>query len=164
MGETCSVNVTIGISEMKVSNRPADILVTYSLGSCVGVAVYDPVACVGGMVHCMLPLSKFDPARAQQKPAMFTDTGVSALIRAALDLGAQKQRLTVKVAGAAKFMDEQGTFRIGERNLTILRKVLWKNNMLIAAEEVGGTAARTLYLYMDTGRTVVRSQGRKYEI
>jgi chemotaxis protein CheD len=164
MGGACCVNVTIGISEMKVSNRAEDILVTYSLGSCVGVAIYDPVACVGGMVHCMLPLSKSDLPKAKQKPAMFTDTGVHTLIQTALDMGAQKQRLIVKVAGAAKLMDEQGTFRIGERNLTVLRKVLWKNNFLIAAEEVGGTIARTLYLYMDTGRTVIRSQGQEREL
>lgn len=149
---------------MKVSNSTDDILVTYSLGSCVGVTLYDPVARIGGMVHCMLPLSKTDPEKAKNKPAMFTDTGVSALIQTALDMGAQKQRLIIKVAGAAQLMDENGTFRIGERNLTVLRKVLWKNNIIIAAEDVGGTIARTVFLHMDTGQTVVRSQRTEREL
>jgi chemotaxis protein CheD len=149
---------------MKMSNSTDDILVTYSLGSCVGVTLYDPVAHIGGMVHCMLPLSKTDLVKAKNKPAMFTDTGVATLIQTALDMGAQKQRLIIKVAGAAQLMDENGTFRIGERNLTVLRKVLWKNNIIIAAEDVGGTIARTVFLHMDTGRTVVRSQRTEREL
>ena len=149
---------------MKVSNSTDDILVTYSLGSCIGVTLYDPVARVGGMAHCMLPLSKTDPEKAKIRPAMFTDTGVSALLQTALDMGAQKQRLIIKVAGAAQLMDENGTFRIGERNLVVLRKVLWKNNIIIAAEDVGGTIARTVFLYMDTGKTVVRSQRMEREL
>lgn len=158
------MNITVGISELRLSNSPEDILVTYSLGSCVGITLYDPVACIGGMVHCMLPLSKTDPEKARQKPAMFTDTGLTALIQGVLDMGAQKQRLMVKIAGAAQLMDENGTFRIGERNLTIAQKVLWKNNMLITASETGGTIARTVYLHMDTGRTIIRSQRQEREI
>ncbi len=155
---------TVGISEMKVSTEPGDVLVTYSLGSCVGLAVYDPVACIGGLIHCMLPLSKIDPAKAAATPAMFTDTGVPALLQEMLNRGASKRRLIAKVAGAAALMDEKGMFKIGERNFTVLRKILWKNDILIAAEETGGTIARTLYLYMDTGRTVIKSQGQEHEL
>ncbi len=155
---------TIGISEMKVSNRPDDVLVTYSLGSCVGLSLFDPVAGVGGLIHCMLPLSKIDAAKAQAKPCMFTDTGVPALLQAVFDLGAERRNLIAKVAGAASLLDDKGLFKIGERNYTVLRKVLWKNNILIAGEDVGGTAARTVYLFMDSGRTIVRSGGRETEL
>ncbi len=158
------MNVVLGISEMMVSDRPDDVLITYSLGSCIGLTFYDPVARVGGMIHCMLPLSKIEPEKARLKPAMFTDTGVTALIQAMYDKGAHKQRLIAKVAGAAQLLDEKGTFRIGERNYIVLRKVLWKNDILITAEDIGGTIARTLCLYMDTGRTVVRSQGQEREL
>ena len=158
------MNHTVGISDMKTTNRRDDVIVTYSLGSCVGLALYDPVAGVGGMIHCMLPLSKIDPAKAQANPSMFTDTGVPALLQAVFDLGAERAHLVAKVAGAASLLDEKGLFRIGERNHTILRKVLWRNDILIAAEDVGGTQARTLYLYMDTGRTVVRSGGQESEL
>ena len=149
---------------MKISTDPDDVIVTYSLGSCIGVTLYDPGACVGGMIHCMLPLSKIDPVKAKVNPQMFTDTGVPTLIQGLLDLGAQKKNLIAKVAGAAKLLDEKGMFRIGERNYTVLRKIMWKNNILIAAEDTGGTVARTVYLYMDSGKTVVRSQGQHREL
>ncbi len=155
---------TVGISEIAVTGKREDIIVTYSLGSCVGLTLFDPVAQVGGMIHCMLPLSKIDPAKAKQSPAMFADTGIPHLLRCVLDMGAEKKNLVAKVAGAAQLMDEQGTFRIGERNYVVLRKVLWKNDILIAADDTGGTIARTMYLYMDTGRTMIKSRGSETEL
>ena len=155
---------TIGISEMKISTQQDDVLITYSLGSCVGLALYDPVARIGGLIHCMLPLSKIDPAKAQLNPMMFTDTGVPALIQGMLDLGAQKKNLVAKVAGAASLLDDKGTFKIGERNYIVLRKVLWKNNILIAADDTGGSIPRTMLLYMDSGRVLLRSRGEEKEL
>lgn len=162
-GET-PLNQTIGISEMKISVERDDVLVTYSLGSCVGLSLFDPVAGVGGMIHCMLPLSKIDLAKAQARPCMFTDTGVPALLQAVFNLGAERRNLVAKVAGASSLLDEKGLFKIGERNYTVLRKVLWKNNILIAAEDVGGTTARTMSLYMADGRTTIKSNGREVEL
>jgi len=144
---------------MIVSQNGEEVLVTYSLGSCIGVAVYDPNVGVGGLIHCMLPLSRLDAERAMRTPQMFTDTGVPALLNAVLDLGASRKRLIVKVAGGAAPLSDNGIFKIGERNYTVLRKVLWKNDILIAGEDVGGTIARTMKLYMDTGKTTVRSGG-----
>lgn len=158
------MNHTVGISEMKVTNAREDVLVTYSLGSCVGLSLYDPSNGVGGLIHCMLPLSRVDPAKAKIKPHMFTDTGVSDLIQSVLDMGAQKRNLIARVAGASQIMDDKGMFKIGMRNHTVLRKVLWKNNILIAAEDVGGTAARTMYLYMSDGRTTIKTRGVETEL
>jgi chemotaxis protein CheD len=112
----------------------------------------------------MLPVSKIDAEKAKTNPCMFTDTGVPALIQAVLGLGARKGNLIAKVAGAAQLLDEKGTFKIGERNYTVLRKVLWKNNILIAAEDVGGTTARTMYLHMSDGRTTLKSGGVEKEL
>jgi chemotaxis protein CheD len=154
----------VGISEMKISQNQTDILVTYSLGSCVGMSVYDPVAKVGGLIHCMLPLSKIDPVKAKNNPFMFTDTGVPLMLETLFNAGAQKNRLIVKVAGASTLLDEKRLFRIGERNHTVLRKILWKNGILIAAEDVGGTASRTMYLYMASGMTTIKSGGREVEL
>jgi chemotaxis protein CheD len=155
---------TIGISEMKLSNQRDDILVTYSLGSCIGVTVYDPVACAGGMIHCMLPLSRIDPEKVQVSPCMFVDTGIPMLFEEAYRLGAQKSRIILKVAGAAQILDEQGTFKIGERNYAVLRRILWKNNVFIAAEDVGGTISRTMSLEIGTGRVIIKSRGREVEL
>ena len=149
---------------MRASSNPSDVLVTYSLGSCIGLALYDPVARVGGLIHCMLPLSTIDPLRAEESPAMFTDTGVPALIQAVLDLGADKTRLSVKVAGAAHLLDDRNTFRIGERNKMVLRKVLWRNSLFITAVDTGGTIARTMSLRLDNGLTSIRTGGKQYDL
>ena len=155
---------TVSVSDMTISNSPQDVIVTYSLGSCVGLSLYDPVACVGGMIHSMLPLSKIDRDKAKLNPAMFADTGVPSLLQAVFDLGAQRKRLIAKVAGCAQLLDEKKLFKIGERNYTVLRKVLWKNDILIAAEDVGGNTPRTMYLHMATGKTILKIRGREVEL
>ena len=149
---------------MEVSSQAEDVLVTYSLGSCVGLALYDPVARVGGLIHCVLPVSSIDPAKARMNPCMFTDTGAPALIQSILNLGAQKDRLIARVAGAASLLNGKGAFDIGERNYIVLRKVLWENKILVAAEDTGGTIARTICLYMNTGRTTVKSRGLERDL
>ncbi len=146
----------VGISKMAVSTEPMDVLVTYSIGSCIGLTLYDPVACAGGLIHCMLPLSRIDPLKARENPCMFTDTGIQALLQALFDRGARRRNLVAKVAGGSRILDEKGLFNIGEKNYYVVRKVLWKNDILIAAEDIGGTAKRTVSLYMATGETTVR--------
>lgn len=152
-------DVVVGIAELAVSTNPNERLITYSLGSCIGLTLFDPVAGVGGMIHCMLPLSKLEKDKAARNPAMFTDTGTVKLLNEVLKLGAKKGRLIAKLAGASSLLDDKQLFRIGERNYAVVRKVLWKNDILVAAEECGGCKSRTLSLYMDDGRVTVRSKG-----
>jgi chemotaxis protein CheD len=139
------------------------LLVTYSLGSCIGVALYDPVTRVGGMLHYMLPESIIDPDKARFKPAMFADTGIPVLFKAAYRLGLEKKRARIIVAGGSQILDESGTFNIGKRNYAALRKIFWKNNVLVSAEDVGGNVSRTLYLEINTGKAWIRN-GRKEEV
>ncbi len=157
-------SITVDISGMRLTNNREDILVTYSLGSCVGVTLFDPMAGIGAMIHCMLPLSKIDPEKAKLKPYMFVDTGVAAMLGEMYAMGAKRGNLIAKVAGAGSPLGREETFRIGQRNYTILRKFLWKNNILIDKEDVGGAKARTLYLYMADGRTTVKSEGKEVEL
>jgi chemotaxis protein CheD len=152
-------HVMVEISDMKLSAEAEDILVTYALGSCLGVAIYDPAARVGGMVHCMLPHSAIDPEKAEANPCMFVDSGIPALFEGAYQLGAHKERVVVKAAGCAQILDAQGHFRIGERNYAMFRKLLWRNNVLINGEAVGGGCSRTMYLDVGTGRVSVRING-----
>ncbi len=154
----------VGVSDMCVSSDPADTIITYSLGSCIGLTLFDPEAGVGGMLHSLLALSRMDRAKAEANPFMFTDTGATRLIQALLDMGASKSRLLAKVAGAASPLDVRGSFQIGERNYTVLHKVLWKNGILIAGEDVGGKRPRTMTLYMDSGITTVKSAGTETAI
>lgn len=154
----------VSTSEIRVSNRSGDVLVAYSLGSCLGITVYDPVVHAGGMIHCMLPLSRIDTERAQRTPATFVDTGVPALLEEAYDLGAQKDRIILKVAGGSQILDEKGPFDIGQQNYRVLREILSKSNIPIAAEDVGGSAPRTMYLEIDTGKVIIRSRNKESEL
>jgi len=158
-------NVTVGISDMALSANPDDLIITYSLGSCLGVTVFDAEAGVGGMVHCQLPnCTTEDKSRAISNPAMFVDTGVSLLFQKFFELGGSRSRMIVKAAGCAAILDQNGFFRIGERNFTLFRKLLWKNNILLKGSETGGDVSRTLVLEMSTGRTLIRSKGEEREI
>ena len=149
----------VGISEYAVSTDPGDTFVTYSLGSCVALTLHDPVAGVAGMLHAMMPTKTANAEKAAQTPAMYVDAGTLVMLQALFDRGATRANLVAKVIGAASHIDEGNLFRIGERNYMVLRKVLWKNGVLIASEDVGGNTSRTVYLDVGTGRTRVKSEG-----
>lgn len=154
----------IGIAEMAVSSAGGERLVTYALGSCLGVCVHDPVAGVGGLLHVMLPSSEIDPQKAQRNPCMFVDTGVPELFRAAYRAGAQKERLVVKVVGGAATADgeQPDSFQVGKRNVLTLRKLLWKNGVILRAEDVGGQRlSRSVFLQVATGEVLVKTNGRE---
>jgi chemotaxis protein CheD len=112
----------------------------------------------------MLPLSKINPQKAATKPCMFVDTGVPELFRAVYAIGGLKERIVVRVAGCASPLNAGEMFRIGQRNYVMLRNLLWKNNILIAAEDVGGTAGRTVRFDLDTGCVVIRSGAEEHEL
>lgn len=155
-------DVTVGMADLQVSADPAARLVTYALGSCLGIAVYDPVARVGGLLHVMLPLSEIDRERARDNPALFVDTGVPALFRACYGLGAVKSRVIVKVAGGASAAaaGAPDQFQIGKRNMLTLRKLLWKNGVLVRAQDVGGHGiSRNMSLAVADGSVTLRSAG-----
>lgn len=153
-------DIVVGIGELAVGGRD-DLLVTYALGSCLGITLYDPVAGVGGMLHAMLPTSSLDPRRAAQTPGLFVDTGVPALFRACYGAGAVKQRIVVRVAGGGRAaVDGEDQFQIGKRNILTLRKLLWKNAVLVQAEDVGGeNLSRSLALHVATGTLRLRRNG-----
>ncbi|MDR3556832.1 MAG: chemotaxis protein CheD [Syntrophobacteraceae bacterium] len=153
----------IGVADMAVSNSAEELLITYSLGSCIAVIIYDPVASVGGMLHYMLPESTLDPGKARRNPCMFADTGITHLFKSSYRMGAKKENLVVKTVGGAQTLDPNGVFNIGKRNYLAMRKIFWKNNVSVAAEHVGGEVNRTVRLLMDTG-TVLLKVGREAEI
>ena len=152
-------DLIVGISDIKISNSPDDVIVTYALGSCIGISVYDPVAKVGGLLHYMLPDSTLDEKKAKDNPAMFADTGIPTLFKACYRLGAEKKRMIVKAAGRASIIDDTNFFRIGQKNIMAMRKIFWKNNVMIASEDTGANHNRTVRLEMATGKTLVRTSG-----
>jgi chemotaxis protein CheD len=156
--------ITVGVGDMQLSSQAGDVVITHALGSCIGIALHDPVAAVGGILHFMLPDSAVNPQRAAESPWMFADVAIPRFFRAAYDLGAQKSRLIVKVAGGAKLLDDNEYFAIGKRNHTMLRKLFWQNGILIKGEHVGGAVSRTLYLEVGSGRTWLSVGGQEIEL
>jgi chemotaxis protein CheD len=150
-------DLIVGISDLKVSNNPTDVLITYALGSCIGVAVFDPKARVGGLLHFMLPDSSLDANKAKTTPAMFADTGITLLFKSSYAMGAEKKRMIVKVAGGASILDDTNYFRIGQKNITALRKIFWRNNVLIDSEDTGENFNRTVKLELSSGRCILKS-------
>ena len=151
--------VIVGVADICMSDNADALLVTYALGSCIGVTVYDPVAKVGGMLHFMLPLGELSQEKSKAKPAMFGDTGIPLLFKSCYELGAKKERLIVCAAGGAEVLCDDGHFKIGSRNRTLLRKIFWKNGILLAGDETGGSVSRTLSLRMQDGAVTVSGQG-----
>jgi chemotaxis protein CheD len=155
------MKIIVGVGDMQLSNNPEAILATYSLGSCICVAIYDPLVKVGGLLHYMLPESSLNTSNAQKNPYMFGDSGIPLLFKESYKLGAKKSRLKVMVLGGAQILDQNGLFNIGKRNHTVVRKMFWKNNVMVDFEAVGGVVNRTIKLALNDGEAWLKVSGER---
>ncbi|MFA5903907.1 MAG: chemotaxis protein CheD [Desulfobacula sp.] len=153
----------VGVADMKVSNNPAESVITYSLGSCIGLVIYDPAVKVGGILHYMLPESSIDREKAAARPFMFADTGIPMLFKTAYQMGAVKSRIRIYAAGGAEILDQKGFFNIGKRNYMALKKMFFKNDVIIHKQDVGGNINRTVRLEIGTGDIYVKTSGSQEE-
>jgi len=156
----------VGVADLKVSAAMSDVIITHALGSCLGITVYDPVAHVGGLLHVMLPDSGIDPEKAAGNPYMFVDSGVPLLFKDCYRLGARKERLIVKVAGGAalRSVAQEDYFQIGKRNFVMLRKLLWRNGVMIKSHDVGGSVSRTMTLDVGNGEVTLAINGKRVRL
>jgi chemotaxis protein CheD len=157
------MEIIVSISDMKATNRVKDVLVTHALGSCLGLAAYDPAAGVAGLIHCLLPVAR-DGKGLVKNPYMYVNTGVPQMMRALFNRGATRETLILKAAGCGRMMHISNQFDTGANNFAALKKLLQVNEMKLAAEDVGGTIPRTMRLYAETGRVVISSCGRSWEL
>jgi chemotaxis protein CheD len=153
--------LVVGISDYKFARNP-NVFVTYALGSCVGICLYDKQFKVGGLSHIMLPessmFSKNDINRMK-----FADTAIVDLVRDLTRLGADSRRLVAKIAGGAQMFEvQQGSMigTIGERNISSVKKALQSLRIPIIAEDTGLNYGRTVYFDLDTGIMKVQSLNR----
>lgn len=144
--------IVVGIADCRTGNVPGQVLATYALGSCIGLAIYDPGAEIGGLLHFMLPDSTIASARGRENPYMFADTGIPLLLKSLYDQGAQRRRLVAQAVGGAQIMDPRNIFEIGKRNYQAMRRILWKAGILLQDEAIGGVQSRTVRLQIGTGR------------
>jgi chemotaxis protein CheD len=149
--------ITIGIAEMQVSEAPA-AFVTYALGSCVGICLYDPVRKVGGLGHILLPT--FPKENPNDRIYRYADTCLPEMVKEMERSGCLRSRMTAKIAGGAKMFhvaDDSGFGNIGMRNVAAVRDVLQKLQVRIVAEDTGLNYGRTVYFYTEDGTMVVKS-------
>lgn len=152
--------IVVGIADLKVSNNPEEVLITYALGSCVCMAVYDPMVKVGGLLHFMLPDSSLDREKAKATPGLFADTGIPFLFQSCYAYGARKKGMIVKVAGGAQILDDTSYFRMGQKNITAMRRVLWRNSVLIDGDSTGQHFNRSMQLDISNGRCILKCSDR----
>jgi chemotaxis protein CheD len=155
-----SNTVTVGISELSVAKAP-DILVTYALGSCVGICLYDPVTRIGGLAHIMLPSSKM--SLRKDDTSKFADAAIVELIREMEKMGARRSRITAKIAGGAQMFSgitASSIANIGQRNVAAVRETLAEQRIPIVGEDVGKDYGRTLYFYPEDGRVTIKSANK----
>lgn len=152
--------IKVGMADLNVCKAP-DMITTLGLGSCIGIALYDPVTKIGGLAHIMLPDST--QMRNNQNIAKFADTGIEELVKRMIAAGASKQRLVAKIAGGAKMFEVSGGSsigNIGERNAEASKKKLKELGIPLKAEDTGLNYGRTVELYTETGEFRIKSVGK----
>ena len=148
--------VTVGIADLNVVNAP-DSLVTYALGSCVGICLYDAEKKLAGLAHIMLPLSK-EAVQGADNKRRYADTGIMELVQTMNLKGSPTPKLVAKIAGGAQmFNANSAVINIGERNVDAVKKVLSSYRIRIIAEETGLNFGRTVFFHADTGIMEVRA-------
>ncbi len=149
--------IVVGISDMQIAKSP-ELFVTYALGSCIGICLYDPCAKIGGMGHIMLP--KSPDSCPDRQLFRYADTCIPLMMEKIEKMGGSRKKITAKISGGAKMFevpDEQGFGNIGERNLAAVRDTLRKIRIAVIAEDVGLNFGRTVYFHTETGIMVVKS-------
>jgi len=151
--------LVVGVADMQVSADPEEVLVTYALGSCLGITLHDPERCIGGLLHIMLPDSSLH-SRTTVRPAMFLDTGLPLLLETVLDAGANRRSLRCKVFGGAQLLSADSFFRIGAQNVDACYTLSAELGLRVQVWEVSGSVNRTIRLFNRTGEVLVRVPAR----
>lgn len=147
--------IVVGISDLAAISKTGQ-LVTYALGSCVGVVGYDERNCVAGLLHVLLPESK-----AALRPATYADTGIPALMCAMQRLGANPQTSSFRLAGGASMLKSSATLQVGRRNVLAVRNAFRTAGLRLQGEAIGGTQPRTMCVDSKTGLVTITSPGRQ---
>ena len=155
-----SDKLVIGIADMKVA-KGEGMLVTYALGSCIGICLHDPAIKLGALVHIMLPVNM---EAGRKNPMKYADTGIRETLKQMEAMGARRARITAKIAGGAKMFEVSGAGglgNIGQRNIESVHAVLRRENIRLIGEHTGGTVARTMLFDVVSGQACIRSYGQK---
>ena len=152
--------LVVGVADLQASTAPDARIVTYALGSCIAVTLFDPVAKIGGMLHFMLPRPSTE-TDGELNPCLYASSGVPLLLRQLGVLGAERARLVGCAVGAAEILDDGGLWAIGQRNQAALRELIHEERLFVAAEDLGGHDVRNVMLDVGSGTVVVRVRAQE---
>lgn len=155
-----ATTILVGLGEVKISEDPESVLACLGLGSCVAVAVFDPVVKVGGMAHVVLPKSH---GKVGEKAARYADVAVPLLLDSMRKNGAVNSRLVITLVGGAQMSLAPGmgtAFKIGEDNVTAVYAALTAEGLKPKAVDIGGNKGRTVRLFIESGKAMVASAGQ----
>ena len=153
--------IKVGMADLNICVSP-DSIITLGLGSCVGIAIRDPITKIGGLAHIMLPDST--TIRNNSNIPKFADTGIEELVKQIVRRGADRGRLVAKIAGGAQmfgFQSNSEMVRVGERNVEATKRKLGQLRIPILAEDTGKNFGRTVIFYPETGDFVIRAVGKQ---
>ena len=156
--------IKVGMADLKTCKSP-DAVTTLGLGSCVGVAIWDPVTKIGGLAHVMLPDST--KVKNNTNVYKFADTGIEELVRLILEMGAGKSRLKAKIAGGAQmfaFQNKSDMVRVGDSNVIASKKKLAELGIPLVAEDTGENYGRTVVFYPENGDFYIRAIGKDEKV
>ncbi len=156
--------IKVGMADVNICKSP-DGITTLGLGSCVGIAIRDPLTKIGGLAHVMLPDST--AIKNNSNLFKFADTGIVELVRMLVEAGANKSRMVAKIAGGSQmfaFQNKSDLVRVGDRNVEASKAKLKELNIPILAEDTGNTYGRTVIFYPETGDFLIKSVGKDEKV
>ncbi|ACN16654.1 CheD3 [Desulforapulum autotrophicum HRM2] len=137
--------------------KKGQILLQAFLGTCVGVALYDKVTKIGGLIHILLP----EPPSTMppEYPEKYASTGLPLLLEELFALGVDPCNLTATIAGGAlvaPLSELDIHLDIGGRSTDIAIDILNRSGIKIVKSETGGFFTCTLELNMATGQFAIK--------
>lgn len=152
-----SSQIIIGISDMNIA-RGDNNLVTFALGSCIGICLFDKTRQMGALGHIMLPNSPNTGAETNLNK--YADTCVPSMVKRLKNLGCNPINLTAKIVGGAKMFEVSGdsTFgNIGNRNEQAVKLALTEAGIKLIGSDTGANYGRTVYFNTLSGIVTVKS-------
>lgn len=149
----------IASGAFEVGRTQSRLLQAY-LGTCVGVAVFDATAGVGGLLHLLLP----EPVSSYSKdqPEKYATTGVPLFLKALFELGATPENMQAVVAGGAlvgPLSSMDMSLDIGGRTAEKVYLALHSHAIAVERSETGGFFTCCLELDMQHWQCDIQPAG-----
>ncbi|MCX7905419.1 MAG: chemotaxis protein CheD [Elusimicrobiales bacterium] len=156
--------ITVNVGDFKFSSDQDEEIITYALGSCVGVSFFDSVLKKGGMLHAMLDDCDNHKEKCISNPFMFVNSGMELALKKFIEEGSDKKNLIICACGGASPIakDRQDFFQIGMKNVIMLKKIMWKYSLIFKATHFGGYSSRTMKLSLRDGSVIVKTPTEEF--